>query len=126
MMKRLQLYNLPGTALPALRAGFFVAAMAAAATTSVAGPKPQTGLEQIFYDIGVIGYCGLSNEEVTRGFNRQLKKLVDRDNLDAVQIRDARNDALSMVEWEWDNRGLGGFRGWCKNEGEAAVERFTD
>ena len=126
MMKYLRLINVPGTAFPALSGSIFVAVMVAATTAAAAGPKPQTELEQVFYDIGVIGYCGLSNDEATRGFQHQLNGLVDRDDLDAVQIRDARNHALSMVEWEWDNRGLGGFRGWCASEGQAAVERFTD
>ena len=43
----------------------------------------------------------------------------------ASQTFDAdRARAMTMVEQEWDNRGLGGFRGWCRTEGAAAVERF--
>ena len=62
----------------------------------------------------------------TRAFNRQLEELIARENSDPIEVRDARNRALTMVEWEWDNRGLGGFRGWCSSEGEAAVERFSN
>jgi hypothetical protein len=91
-----------------------------------AGPKPHTALEQIFYDMGVIGYCGLSSEPVSEGFQRQLRALVVKESVDQAQIQDARNRALTMVEWEWDNRGLGGFRGWCRSEGEAAVKRFSE
>lgn len=93
---------------------------------AAAGPKPQTELEQILYDMGVIGYCGLSSDAASRGFQRRLEALVDRENIDPIHLRDARNRALTMVEWEWDNRGLGGFRGWCRDEGEAAVERFSN
>ena len=82
--------------------------------------------EHMFYDMGVIGYCGLSTDAAIRGFHQQLEALVDRENLDPIHVRDARNRALTMVEWEWDNRGLGGFRGWCRDEGEAAVKRFSD
>ena len=89
-----------------------------------AGPKPQTELEHILYDMGVIGYCSLGSTAVQQGFNRQLNQVIVRDGIDQSELNDARNRAMTMVEWEWDNRGLGGFRGWCKTEGQAAVNRF--
>jgi hypothetical protein len=95
-----------------------------AATASLAGPKPQNNLEQILYEMGVIGYCGLSSDAVKKGFNRELGQIIDQDNIDRLGLRDAQNRVLTMVEWEWDNRGLGGFRGWCRTEGESAVKRF--
>lgn len=103
----------------------FPLALAWLSTAGAAGPKPQTELEQIFYDMGVVGYCGLSSAVASRGFSRQLDELIQRQRLDSITVRDARNRALTMVEWEWDNRGLGGFRGWCSSEGKAAVERFS-
>lgn len=90
----------------------------------LAGPKPQTVLEQLFYDIGVIGYCGLSSDEVYAGFRRELDRIVEEDLADEHDLRRARNRAMTLVELEWDNRGLGGFRGWCRTEGELAVDRF--
>ena len=81
-------------------------------------------MEQILYEMGVIGYCGLSSDEVKKGFNRELGQIIDQDNIDRLGLRDAKNRVLTMVEWEWDNRGLGGFRGWCKTAGESAVKRF--
>lgn len=92
--------------------------------TCIAGPKPQTNLEQVLYDMGVIGYCGLSGDAVRAGFNRELERIIDHDSVDQRGLKDAQNRVLTMVEWEWDNRGLGGFRGWCKTEGESAVKRF--
>ena len=109
-----------------LATGCVVASIAYPVTGSAVGPKPQTELEQIFYDMGVIGYCGLSTRVVSEGFNRQLAELMARNDISESHLRDARNRALTMVEWEWDNRGLGGFRGWCRSEGESAVQRFSD
>lgn len=106
--------------------GCLFVALACFNTGSAAGPKPQTELERIFYDIGVIGYCGLSSDAVSKGFNRQLRELTERDKITAQRRQDAQYRALTMVEWEWDNRGLGGFRGWCRSEGAAAVERFSN
>ena len=111
--------------IPVLR-NIATAALVVSLASLAAGPKPTTALEKIFYDMGVIGYCGLSGKTVYEGFRRQLAEITARENSDPVEIRDARNRALTMVEWEWDNRGLGGFRGWCSSEGEAAVKRFAN
>ena len=32
--------------------------------------------------------------------------------------------ATREAHWEWQNRGLGGFRGWCRKQGQAAAQRF--
>ena len=111
---------------PSLKAGLFLAALLALGAAGATHPRPQTELERIFYDIGVIGYCGLSSEAVLEGFRRQLKDMVERDGIGPARVREARSRAMTMVEMEWDNRGLGGFRGWCLGEGEGAVERFVD
>lgn len=90
----------------------------------MAGPKPETPLEQVFYDIGVVGYCGLSENAVAEGFKREVKRIINRYALDETTVKAARARAITLVELEWDNRGLGGFRGWCRTEGENAVQRF--
>ncbi len=94
------------------------------ATAAMDGPKPQSDLEQVLYEMGVIGYCGLSSDAVAKGFDRELGQIIDRRNIDRKGLQDAKNRVMTMVEWEWDNRGLGGFRGWCRTEGESAVKRF--
>ena len=93
-------------------------------SVSIAGPKPKTELEGVFYDIGVIGYCGLSTDAVSQGFRREVRRIVERNAIDKQRFNAARNRAITLVELEWDNRGLGGFRGWCRSEGETAVKRF--
>ena len=91
---------------------------------SSAGPRPETDLERAFYDIGVIGYCGLFNDAVSEGFNREVRRIVERDAVDEQSLNAARSRAMTLVELEWSNRGLGGFRGWCRSEGVDAVNRF--
>ena len=107
-----------------LRSTFVVAALVAS-VCSASGPKPVTELEKILYDMGVVGYCGLGSDQVTRGYRRQLGGILERDNIDEKTLNEAIARAWTMVEWEWNNRGLGGFRGWCKTEGADAVTRFT-
>ena len=94
------------------------------ASAFAAGPKPQTELEQVLYDMGVIGYCSLGSAAVQAGFENELNRIIARNRIDQSTLNEARNRVITMVEWEWDNRGLGGFRGWCKSEGQAAVTRF--
>lgn len=89
-----------------------------------AGPQPENDLEQAYYDISVIGYCGLSSGPVSAGFHREVDHITRRDGIDETALRAARSRALTLVELEWANRGLGGFRGWCATQGQAAVERF--
>ena len=92
----------------------------------VAGPMPETDLEQAFYDIGVIGYCGLGSAAVDQGYRRTVRRIIERDGIDKQGVNAAQSRAMTMVELEWDNRGLGGFRGWCRTDGENAVRRFLE
>ena len=61
---------------------------------------------------------------VRAGFSRELERLIEHNRSDEAQVREARNRALTLVELEWANRGLGGFKGWCRTEGEEAAQRF--
>ena len=88
---------------------------------SVAGTSD---LKATYYDYGVAVYCSLVDARVAAGFERERQRIIARDGLDEAEIRVARMHGWTEVELEWDNRGLGGFRGWCKTEGKAAVERF--
>ena len=68
--------------------------------------------------------CSLVTHAVAAGFQRRVARIledsdVDRETLDAV-----RGEAWQAAHWEWQNRGLGGFRGWCRSEGRAAAEGF--
>ena len=99
-------------------------ALVATSSPLTAGPQPENDLEKAFYEMGIIGYCGLSTEQVNAGFQREVAHIVKREGIEEEGIVSARNRALTLVELEWSNRGLGGFRGWCRTEGQAAVERF--
>ncbi len=94
-------------------------------TTIQAYPPPTDPLVRIHYDFEVAGYCGLISQTVGAGFQRQLSALLNQIRPSQKIHEKARSDAWQAAYEEWQNRGLGGFRAWCKNEGQAVVARFT-
>ncbi len=94
-----------------------------------ASAEPADGypeLSQVFYDFEVAGYCGLVTNSVGHGFRREANRLIERNGLDRETVNQLRGDAWQAAHAEWQNRGLGGFRNWCRTEGRAAAERFSD
>jgi hypothetical protein len=41
-------------------------------------------------------------------------------------VQNARMEGWKFGLAEWQNRGLGGFRNWCKTEGTRIVEYFRN
>jgi len=81
-------------------------------------------LSETYYEFEVAGYCGLVSDDVAAGFHRQVERILGDNDVDQDTINQLRGKAWQAANEEWQNRGLGGFRGWCRNEGKAAAERF--
>jgi len=81
-------------------------------------------LQEAYYEIEVASYCSLVSEEVAAGFRRQVARILGDTEVDRETLNQLRGKAWQAANWEWQNRGLGGFRAWCRNEGKAAAERF--
>jgi hypothetical protein len=81
-------------------------------------------LRAAYYEIEVAGYCGLVDDAVAAGFRRQVERILDGAEVAQDTLNELRGKAWQAANAEWQNRGLGGFRGWCRNEGRAAAERF--
>lgn len=82
-------------------------------------------LVKLYYDVEVLSFCGGSSHEVVAGFSREQRAITQRYGIDAVLDKKARFEAARRADREWNNRGLGGFRHWCRQEGQAAVRRFS-
>lgn len=82
-------------------------------------------LHAAIYDMTVCEYCGLVTPDVAAGFHHRVAALVARDALSERTVREIRIIAWTRADLEWSNRGLGGFRGWCRTEGEDAARRFV-
>jgi hypothetical protein len=90
-------------------------------------PPPRTAaLYAAHYGYAVCEYCGLVSFEVFDGFRRETATLIEREKLSEAAARTIRLRAWTDADLEWGNRGLGGFRNWCRTEGIAAAQHFVD
>ena len=81
-------------------------------------------LVRLHYDLELAGYCSLTTSKATQGFHAELQRVMTARSLGQTDLENARMQAWKEVHLEWQNRGLGGFRAWCKNEGRDAVNRL--
>jgi hypothetical protein len=91
----------------------------------------RAALHETYYEYEVAGYCSLVTADVAAGFERQAARVLadaqtNHGSIDQATIDHVRGKAWQAAHWEWQNRGLGGFRAWCRNEGKAAAERFLN
>ena len=82
-------------------------------------------LVYLFYRIEVTNYCGLTTATVIAGFQRRRDHLLATHALAAPLIDSARAEAWRLAHKEWDNRGLGGFRHWCRNDAARYANELT-
>lgn len=88
---------------------------------------PDAELTRIYYEREVMAaYCGLGSARSTAGFQRAEQEIIARKNLNQKDREKARTQAWKDAHAEWSNRGLGGFKNWCRTEGAAAMERFEE
>ncbi len=79
---------------------------------------------RLFYGVGVLQNCQALTEEAAVSFTKAAQML----SLSEAQMVTARTSGLNRADWQWGNRGLGGYRRWCANEGALLVdwaERLT-
>jgi hypothetical protein len=81
-------------------------------------------VRDVVYDYAVTSYCGVLSPQVEAGFRIELSDLTARDGLNDEEAKAQRIAGWVAADKEWSNRGLGGFRGWCQDEGLEAARRF--
>ena len=103
--------------------GVLLLLVAGSAAAALDAPTREA-LRESYYEFEVAGYCGLVDDDVAAGFHRQVARILDGAEVARETLDELRGKAWQAANAEWQNRGLGGFRGWCRNEGRAAAERF--
>ena len=77
------------------------------------------------YAFEVAGYCGLIDDRVGHGFRAEVARIKAGREWPRERLDWLRGKAWQSAHAEGQNRGLGGFRGWCREEGRAAARRFA-
>ena len=101
------------------------AALVLAAASVAASPADREEIRRLLYDFEVASYCGLVTDDVGEGFRSKLTTLVERDGIGREEMNSLRGRAWQAAHEEWQNRGLGGFRAWCRGDARRAAERLA-
>ncbi|MFM9845271.1 MAG: hypothetical protein ACKVOI_20085 [Dongiaceae bacterium] len=111
-----------------------IIAIAAVTAASVHADLPKadkpasrgTALKQIAYMYGVVEYCGLNSAEVFDGYLRETSYVRRRDGITDPVARWLRIRGLTAADLEYGDRGLGGYRNWCRTEGLDSARHFLE
>ncbi len=96
------------------------------ATETIGLPPPEAPLSLLVYKMEVLNYCGLIDDEISEGFKRRRDHIILSLNLTSEDVENARMEGWKFGLAEWQNRGLGGFRNWCKTEGNEIADYFRN
>jgi hypothetical protein len=94
------------------------------ASPGTAAGQEVRGVTRVVYEFAVTSYCGTLDEAVTAGYRAEIAAVTQRSGIDAETARRQRIQGWIDAEAEWRNRGLGGQRAWCADEGLAAARHF--
>jgi len=95
------------------------------ASTYANEPDGTNQLIDIYYRFEVAAvYCGLAEDEAIKGYYIERRQVVEKFSLDKADQLYASGQASQLAHKEWMNRGLGGFKPWCRNEGRKYADQF--
>ena len=83
-------------------------------------------LWHLIYDFEVASYCAAVSPGAARGFEAATSAELEYLALTTEQLNRLRGKAWQAAHAEWQNRGLRGFKAWCRTEGRAAATRFEE
>ncbi len=102
-----------------------VAILLLTAAPAFASDNPDRGpYYRLNYDFEVAQFCGLVGKKLHDAFWAKRKALEAASDLPPEALRKIRVGAMADADREYQNRGLGGYKPWCGNEGAAGVERI--
>jgi hypothetical protein len=94
------------------------------AAVTIGLPPPEAPLPLLVYKMEVLNYCGLIDDEISARFKRHRDHIILSQNLTPEDVQNARMEGWKFGLAEWQNRGLGGFRNWCKTDGKEIAAYF--
>lgn len=94
------------------------------AADSIGLPRPQAPLPLLVYKMEVLNYCGLIDDNISARFRYRRDQIIARHALTDEEVQKARTEGWQSGLAEWQNRGLGGFKNWCRTDGREIAEYF--
>jgi len=91
---------------------------------SIGLPPPAEPLALLVYKMEVLNYCGMIDDEISHAFRQQRDQIITNQKMSPEKVQRARSVGWQAGLAEWQNRGLGGFKNWCKTDGQQAAEYF--
>lgn len=85
--------------------------------TPSADRPPDIALLKTLYAKEVLSYCGLRSDSGVSGYQWALEQLLAGRDWQDPAIQTVRDRAWQAAHEEWQNRGLGGYRRWCRIDG---------
>ena len=82
-------------------------------------------LFKVYYQEGVLEYCGLLTRESALGFVLERDALLSATPISEAAHHDVRVAGSIAADLQYDNHGLGGQKLWCGTEGMEAYKRFV-
>lgn len=83
------------------------------------GSAEARDLTEVYYDYLLADYCALLTPEALAGYRAEVAAA------DPAVRQRAQSAAELAFEREWGNRGLGGTRPWCRDEGRESAARLA-
>ena len=78
----------------------------------------------LLYSLEITQLCGHYTESVRQGFKHEKIRIVSELELSKEDLEAKSITASVLVDLEWQNRGLGGFKYWCAKEAADAADYF--
>lgn len=97
---------------------------ASRAADSIGLPRPKAPLSLLVYKMEVLNYCGLIDDNISKRFHYKRDQIIARESLTDEEVQKARSEGWQSGLAEWQNRGLGGFKNWCRTDGREIADYF--
>ncbi len=80
----------------------------------------------LIYDYEVASFCGLISKNVHDKFWQKRRAIEVNSPRTDAHLTKARVRAMAAADLEFQNRGLGGYKPWCRSDGAAGIQRILD
>tara|TARA_R110000787_G_scaffold63679_8_gene143709 strand:+ start:38164 stop:38487 length:324 start_codon:yes stop_codon:yes gene_type:complete len=80
----------------------------------------------LIYDYEVASFCGLISKEVYDAFWQKRRVIEATNPRTDTHLTKTRIRAMAAADLEFQNRGLGGYKPWCRSDGVAGIQRILD